>query len=337
MDYVFIDTNIIKKEQYFKPGNKIQTLKSLALKNIIGLVTTEITINEIKANLYADLTSELERIAKKEALLGHLTEFQLPKIPDVRARVDSIVDEFFDEEIFYVLGYDYCDDVATVFSRYFNHQLPFGENKKKNEFPDAFVLSALEKFSMDNDDCEDKDDYRYVVLSQDSDIKNYKSERLYIPDVDEYLNTIFTDGQNINIYLGVIFGHIKEINEKAEMQIRETLKYGGLYSRALGKIDVVDLSLNDCKSELQKEHSLVSNNNDAIIVFDINSLVTINGKMQFSFEDANKETFVGEVELHMKGIVNTQISVNKSTMEISSVYSDEPDLFCEINKALLGK
>ena len=29
MDYVFIDTNIIKKEQYFKPGNKIQTLKTI--------------------------------------------------------------------------------------------------------------------------------------------------------------------------------------------------------------------------------------------------------------------------------------------------------------------
>lgn len=337
MDYVFIDTNIIKKEQYFKPGNKIQTLKSLALKNMIRLVTTEITIKEIKANLYADLTLELEYIAKKEALLGHLTEFRLPKISDVRARVDSIVDEFFEEENIYILGYDYCDDVESVFSQYFNHQLPFGKNKKKNEFPDAFVLSALEKFSRDNDDCEDKDDYRYVVLSQDSDIKNYKSERLYIPDADEYLNTIFTDGQNIDIYLGVIFGHIKEINEKAEMQVRESLKYGGLYYRALGKIDVVDLALKDCKSELQKEHPLVSNNNDVVIIFDINSLVTINGKIQYSFEDANKETFIGKVELNMKGFVNTQISVNKSTMEISSVYSDEPDLFDEINKALLRK
>ena len=337
MDYVFIDTNIIKKEQYFKAGNKIQTLKSLALKNMIGLVTTEITINEIKSNLYADLTSELEYIAKKEALLGHLTEFRLPKISDVRTRVDSIVDEFFEGENIYILGYDYCDDVATVFSQYFNHQLPFGKNKKKNKFPDAFVLSALEKFSRDNDDCEDKDEYRYVVLSQDCDIKSYKSERLYIPDADEYLNTIFTDGQNINIYLGVIFGHMKEINEKAEMQIRESLKNGGLYYRALGKIDIVDLALKDCKSELQKEHPLVSNNNDVVIIFDINSLVTINGKMQFSFEDANKETFVGEIELNMNGVINTQISVNKSTMEIYSVYSDEPDLFDVINKTLLRK
>ena len=331
MDYVFIDTNIIKKEQYFKPGNKIQTLKSLALKNIIGLVTTEITINEIKANLYADLTLELECISKKKALLGHLTEFRLPMISDVRTRVDNIVDEFFEGENIYILGYDYCDDVESVFSQYFNHQLPFGKNKKKNEFPDAFVLSALEKFSRD------KDDYRYVVLSQDSDIKNYKSERLYIPDADEYLNTIFTDGQNIDIYLGVIFAHIKEINEKAEMQVRKSLKYGGLYSMALGKIDVVELALKDCKSELQKEHPLVSNNNDVVIIFDINSLVTINGKIQYSFKDANKETFIGKVELNMKGVVNTQISVNKSTMEISSVYSDEPDLFDEINKALLGK
>ena len=99
----------------------------------------------------------------------------------------------------------------------------------------------------------------------------------------------------------------------------------------------VDVELKECKSELQKEHSLVSNNNDVIIVFDINSLVTIKGNVQFSFEDANKENFVEEVELNMKGIVNTQISVNKSTMEISSVYSDEPDLFDVINKALLRK
>ena len=106
---------------------------------------------------------------------------------------------------------------------------------------------------------------------------------------------------------------------------------------ALGKIDVVELALKDCKSELQKEHPLVSNNNDVVIIFDINSLVTINGKIQYSFEDANKETFIGKVELNMKGVVNTQISVNKSTMEISSVYSDEPDLFDEINKALLRK
>ena len=151
------------------------------------------------------------------------------------------------------------------------------------------------------------------------------------------MNTIFTDGQNINIYLGVIYGHMKEINEKAEMQVRESLKNGGLYYRALGEIGVVDLELKECKSVLQKEHSLVSNNNDVIIVFDINSLVTIHGKMQFSFEDTNKETFVGEIELNANGVVNTQISVNKSTMEISSVYSDEPDLFDVINKALLRK
>lgn len=135
----------------------------------------------------------------------------------------------------------------------------------------------------------------------------------------------------------MIFGHIKEINEKAEMQVRESLKNGGLYYRALGEIDVVDVEMKECKSELQKEHSLVSNNNDVIIVFDINSLVTINGNVQFSFEDTNKETFVDEVELNMKGFVNTQISVNKSTMEISSIYIDKPDLFYEINKALLRK
>lgn len=98
---------------------------------MIGLVTTEITVSEIKANLYGDLTSELACISKKEALLGHLTEFRLPKISDIRTRVDNIVDEFFEGENIYILGYDYCDDVATVFSQYFSHQFPFGENKKR--------------------------------------------------------------------------------------------------------------------------------------------------------------------------------------------------------------
>ena len=56
--------------------------------------------------------------------------------------------------------------IETVFSRYFEKRAPFGIEKKKDEFPDAFVLLALENW------CQRQDKKLYVV-SKDSDMKSF--------------------------------------------------------------------------------------------------------------------------------------------------------------------
>lgn len=336
MDFVFIDTNIIKKEQYFKQGNKIHTLKELALKNIIYLVTTKITLCEIKANLYADITSELERLSKSEALLSHLEGWKYPSTLSLETKIDKLVDDFFEGDNIVVLGYDYCDDAKSIFDQYFNHKPPFGLDKKKYEFPDAFVLSCLENFANENDDCEDRDAYRYVVLSLDKDIKNYNSDRLYIPDTTEYLSRLFSDGQNVDEYIDVIFKNTNIINAQTESQIRSSLLDNAIYYGALGNIKIDSLNLNECSANLLHVTPLVANNNNTEIVFECSSQVQVEGQIHYIIDCINRgDVLCDSRRFNFNSTIMNFVSVEKSSMTICNIQSDEPDLYDVLNKALL--
>ncbi len=66
-------------------------------------------------------------------------------------------------------------DTATLFEDYFSGQPPFGTGKKKNEFPDALALKALERTAMDHS-------LGILVVSKDGDWSKFcsSSERLYL-------------------------------------------------------------------------------------------------------------------------------------------------------------
>src|SRR5206468_1659507 len=54
--------------------------------------------------------------------------------------------------------------IAAVFEKYFARKAPFGDAKKKSEFPDAFVVAAL------RDWCE-KEKTKMFVVSDDPDME----------------------------------------------------------------------------------------------------------------------------------------------------------------------
>ena len=56
--------------------------------------------------------------------------------------------------------------IDTVFDKYFGKRPPFGEGKKKSEFPDAFAIGAIEVW------CKKNNEKMYVV-STDRDLKEY--------------------------------------------------------------------------------------------------------------------------------------------------------------------
>lgn len=71
-------------------------------------------------------------------------------------------------------------DLVSIIDDYFNKKAPFSE-KKKSEFPDAIVLKSLEQWcSENNTTC--------IVLSKDTDMKKFKSERLIYRDDKDYLS-----------------------------------------------------------------------------------------------------------------------------------------------------
>ncbi|MEI8714778.1 PIN domain-containing protein [Mesorhizobium sp. ISC11] len=74
-------------------------------------------------------------------------------------------------------------DTATIFDSYFSGTPPFGSGKKKDEFPDALALNALEATALEQDT-------RILVVSKDGDWHAFceSSERLFLlPDIERAL------------------------------------------------------------------------------------------------------------------------------------------------------
>lgn len=77
-------------------------------------------------------------------------------------------------------------DTSTLFDAYFAGQPPFGTGRKKDEFPDALALNALERAAVERGT-------GILVVSKDGDWRAYceKSENLYIvPEIERALALI---------------------------------------------------------------------------------------------------------------------------------------------------
>lgn len=188
--YIFIDTSALKYESYFKPSGRISKIFNLASQKRLQILLPEITKAEWLKHLRQDANLPCEDFIRKASLLGDTR--RLDEIIKAIESIDTnvIIEESLAEQIdkanILAIGYDYCTDVKGVFEKYFKQEKPFGKGKQK-EFPDAFVLSSLEKYAKDN-----RIPHIYV-LSGDGDMKDYQSDVLTPYKVSDFLDAILKE------------------------------------------------------------------------------------------------------------------------------------------------
>lgn len=192
---VFLDTETFVANGYFS-NNKLKTLAEYGKNQTINIHLSEITKEEVKSNIKEDLMITIQQINqfkkeihRKGRILRNLDGFSdylnLPKL-DSKIDFEKVVNSL---ENFIQLGkvttlpYDLID-VGPIFSKYFKKEKPFGEGKKKYEFPDAILLVLIENWCI-------KNNQKTYLISSDTDILNIKSD--YIIPV-----------QNIGKFLGFV-------------------------------------------------------------------------------------------------------------------------------------
>ena len=190
-DLVFIDTSVYKAENFFAPGNRINSLKQLATEGKIKLVTTEITIQETRNHIQSKVREAWNDFDKESAIFRNHPEIDAwRKSTNKKKEVEyalGLFDDFLEKSKTQILNYAYCTSIEKIFSDYFEKRKPFGEGKKKDEFPDAFVLTSLEKYSSEV--------YQNVkVLSNDTDMSEYESKCLKHVDYRQYISTKVAEG-----------------------------------------------------------------------------------------------------------------------------------------------
>ncbi|MBZ7631468.1 PIN domain-containing protein, partial [Klebsiella michiganensis] len=186
-------------------GNGLRLEKGLLgrLKQFNGsptkFVLTDIVVNEIKKHLHdkiinsrAALQKALEEASEHLFFDGSLLTESKQKLidgPEINELALSRLNAFLVATGAFVIDSAEYVEVAELRDNYFNNKPPFAmSGKKKNEFPDAIALLALEHWAEENDEL-------VFAVAKDGDWKNFCDESDFIDynenlaDALDYFNT----------------------------------------------------------------------------------------------------------------------------------------------------
>lgn len=169
---VFVDTTEFSAAHFNMQNPSFVEFAKLCGKRQMVLLTTDITKREIDAGVRFCAEKALQTIAEAAKVVDALQEPEVPAVKALAGKLTSAkflgawskgVEDFFKECHAVTLAMP-PNAASKVFDLYFGRQPPFGGKNKKAEFPDAFVLQALQAAIRPNDDS-------LYVISDDSDFE----------------------------------------------------------------------------------------------------------------------------------------------------------------------
>ncbi len=191
---IFIDTSAYESKNYQFGEHALGKLCDFLESKKLHLLITQITINEIKKHLLIkseESASAIKKIQKKAMFLRNTPElacygvFEKIKADDIYKIAINNFEEFLDKSGAEIVDVDKVN-VSTIFEKYFNSEPPFGGANKKSEFPDAFVLEAVNRISQDRG-------HTLYVVSGDGDMGKYAESlgnMIHLNKVDDLLDLV---------------------------------------------------------------------------------------------------------------------------------------------------
>lgn len=189
---VFVDSSVFIGKNYRYEHPSFVALKDAVLAGRAKLLITDITIEEVKAHIANDVSESSQALKKVRSSVKVLRNIATLGDSAIFNDIDraSVVEELYKQfEQFLTDASAVFVPVSEanarfVFDCYFKRVAPFGEGKKKSEFPDAFALSALSEWA----ESEQEDVF---VVSQDSDMNGIGFSRLSaFRSLEEFLGKV---------------------------------------------------------------------------------------------------------------------------------------------------
>lgn len=261
-DIVFIDTSVFIAENFFAPGNRINSLAKLAKEKKIRLVLHEITCQEIGKHIKSAVRQSWKsfnkdsQVFRNNAVIDKWRKTTNEKLEE--EKITALFDQFLVATQAKILDYSYCSNVEKVFTDYFGSRKPFGEGQKKDEFPDAFVLTSLEKYSTEVNQT-------IVVLSSDGDMESYESKWLDFEDYGIYVSQKVSEGVALDEIEKKLAEEKMTLVSEIEKAVTNYLDDFRLYSSLLNIDEVTYYSVNQVIVDLNEDvYEVVSISNECI-------------------------------------------------------------------------
>jgi hypothetical protein len=266
-DFVFVDTSVFCKANYFVKDGTISHLFQLHDKGRILLLMPTITKREVQKNYRQDLVEQFDKLSRLHKL-KNIETYNLPVMnkDDICKEVNCKISEMMNHVC--ELDYSYCQDVETIFEKYFEREYPFAGKGKEKEFPDAFVLQALEKYAADNQI------KKVIVLSEDGDMTDYQSPVLDTSeDYKMYLSRKLKEDADLSGFEEALNDSLPNLERQINLKVEALLTNPGTYQEVINLNEVSDVSLNGFEVILNSKDYYITSINEHSIDIDLHAKV----------------------------------------------------------------
>lgn len=187
---IFIDTSIFVEANFQFESPIFEKLVELVQEKKTAIYLTEITVDEIKANIRSEIQTAdaaLNSFKSKGKILRNVASFKHFFDPlnhyEIEREILRQFEIFRHKAKIEVISSDKTS-IMRVFADYFNRRPPFGVGKKKSEFPDAFALAALEER------CSRVEESMYVISSDNGMLEASRVSAVLHPlsKIEKYLH-----------------------------------------------------------------------------------------------------------------------------------------------------
>lgn len=190
---VFIDTQYFVKIGLHFDNPALKSFRKLCECNELQHVTTSVVEREVQSKIELSVKEALgamQTFRRKARMLSALDDEKIKMLfaeiqeEEIYKKASNVFEEF-------VKGCktEYVEasgvDAEHILSLYFEKKPPFGDGKKKSEFPDALSLLSLKSYLGDED--------KIYVISEDEDLKSFC-------DVDTQLVSVDTLDKLLDLY-----------------------------------------------------------------------------------------------------------------------------------------
>jgi hypothetical protein len=246
-------------------GPAFKSFRKYCEANELFHVSTSVVKREVKSKIelsVKDAISAIQTFRRKARFLSSIEDEKIKglfeEIPeeDIYKKSEEVFDEFLDACSTQIVKADSINS-EELLSLYFNKKPPFGDGKKKAEFPDAISILSLKSYLQDEN--------KIYVVSDDGDLKAYCAgdpQFISVDSLDKLLDIYTTHSslrhEQVKQYFitneALIKQKITEFLEDCDVYNSSTWEDAevddGLTVTQLGEIDPSVLYIDDEESQI---------------------------------------------------------------------------------------
>ncbi len=197
----FLDTETYMARNFQFDSGVLRALQSHLEEDDCHLLITDVNVREIRRHMKRKSVEAHTVITKvkKDAMILRNTEtlpwhkiFTPVTADEIYAALETKFQAFLDNTSVEVVATNTVN-IDTVFDAYFDESPPFATSGKKAEFPDAFVLHAIDAISK-------RRGHKLYVISEDRDVKSFCALRenlISIGRLDELLALVVKNTERL--------------------------------------------------------------------------------------------------------------------------------------------